>query len=115
MANHQNSSIRVYAALVPALKAPAHVSPGQRPGWSESIGAPCKGAGILRPCRAEELSRARSRGVAPGWHAPRRWRVNLAEFSIDENCYGPIYQTGSSDRWISRFILPAAARMDLRI
>jgi hypothetical protein len=63
---------------------------------SESIGAPCKGAGILRPCRAEEVSRTRSRGVAPGWHAPRPWRVNVAEFSIGENCYGPIYEMGSN-------------------
>src|SRR6266403_619519 len=63
---------------------------------SESIGAPCKGAGItLRPCRAEEVPRTRSRGVAPGWNAPRPWRVNAAEFSIGENCYGPIYEIGA--------------------
>ena len=41
-------------------------------------------------------TRTRPRGVAPGWHAPRRWRVNVAEFSIGENCYGPIHETGSS-------------------
>src|SRR6267142_3020433 len=64
---------------------------------SESIGAPCKGAGItLRLCRAEEVPRTRSRGVAPGWHAPRRWRVNLAEFSIGETRHGPVYERGSS-------------------
>src|SRR5467141_3642111 len=66
------------------------------PWVSDSIGASCRGAGIVRPCRAEEVPRTRSRGVAPGWHAPRPWRVNLAEFSIGENCYGPIYETGSS-------------------
>src|SRR6266850_8042550 len=58
--------------------------------------SPCKGEGILRPFRAEEVPRTRSRGDAPGWHAPRRWRVNVAEFSIGETCYGPIYETGSS-------------------
>ena len=41
-------------------------------------------------------TRTRPRGVAPGWHAPRPWRVNVAEFSIGENCYGPIYEIGSS-------------------
>src|SRR5467141_358295 len=66
------------------------------PWVSDSIGAPCKGAGILRPCRAEEALRTRSRADALGWNAPRPWRVNLAEFSIGENCYGPIYETGSS-------------------
>src|SRR5467141_3460110 len=70
--------------------------PRATPWVSESIGAPCKGAGItLRPCRAEEVPRTRPRGVAPGWHAPRRWRVNAAEFSIGENCYGPIYEIGA--------------------
>ena len=48
-----------------------------------------------RPCRAEDVSRTRSRGVAPGWHAPRPWRVNAAEFSIGETCCGPIYEIGS--------------------
>src|SRR5467141_4141753 len=66
------------------------------PWVSDSIGAPCKGAGILRPCRGEEALRTRSRADAPGWNAPRPWRVNLAEFSIGENYYGPIYGTGSS-------------------
>src|SRR6267143_36197 len=35
-------------------------------------------------------------GVARGWHAPRPWCVNLAEFSIGETCYGPIYEVGLS-------------------
>ena len=35
-----------------------------------------------------------TRGVAPGWHAPRRWRVNATEFSIGETCYGLIYEIG---------------------
>ena len=37
-----------------------------------------------------------SRDVAPGCHAPRRWRVNLTEFSIGENGYGLIYELGSN-------------------
>src|SRR5882762_9359285 len=69
--------------------------PRATPWVSESIGAPCKGAGILRPCRADEVPRTRSRGVAPGWHAPRRWRVNVAEFSLGETCDGPNYEIGS--------------------
>jgi hypothetical protein len=44
----------------------------------------------LRPFRAEDVLGIRPRGVAPGWHAPRRWRVNRAEFSIGENCYKAI-------------------------
>src|SRR6266481_8666136 len=48
------------------------------------------------PVQGGTCTRTRSRGVAPGWNAPRPWRVNLAEFSIGENCYGPICETGSS-------------------
>src|SRR6266850_1184364 len=47
------------------------------------------------PLRGGTCTRERSRGVAPGWHAPRPWRVNVAEFSIGETCYGPIYEIGS--------------------
>src|SRR4030081_3727650 len=46
-ANHQNSCIQVYTTLVPALKAPPHVSPGQRPGFRNRSG---------RPARAQESS-----------------------------------------------------------
>jgi soluble lytic murein transglycosylase-like protein len=60
----------------------------------------------LRPFRAEQVPRTRSRGVAPGWHAPRRWRLNVAEFSIGENCYGPIYETGATHA--SRITLPVS-------
>src|SRR3979490_2268128 len=96
MADLQNSRFRVYASLVSALKAPAHVSPGQRPGWVGTDRCALQGRrNPLRPCRAEEASRTRSRGVAPGWHAPRPWRVNAAEFSIGETCYGPNYEKGS--------------------
>src|SRR6266550_7152275 len=35
-----------------------------------------------------------SRYVAPGCHAPRRCRVNVADFPIRETCYGPIYEIG---------------------
>src|SRR6266404_3045011 len=48
------------------------------------------------PLQGGTCTRTRSRGAAPGWHAPRTWRVNVAEFSIGETCYGPIYETGSS-------------------
>src|SRR4029077_16309029 len=37
-----------------------------------------------------------SRGVAPGWNAPRRWRVIVAEFSNGENWYVAIYEIASS-------------------
>src|SRR6266404_4572353 len=61
MANHQNSSIRVYPILVPALKAPPHVSPGQRPGFRNQS---------VRPARAQESSalagRMRYLGQVPG-------------------------------------------------
>jgi hypothetical protein len=32
-----------------------------------------------------------TRGVAPGWHSPRRWRDNVAVFSSGENCHKVIY------------------------
>src|ERR1700716_1391465 len=51
---------------------------------------------IFRPYMGEEVPRTRSRGVAPGWHAPRPWHVNAAEFSIGEACYGLIYELGSN-------------------
>jgi hypothetical protein len=64
----------------PALKAPQHASPGQRPG----LPVP---PNVARPERAWESPSALSgrmtlcvrdsRGVAPGWHAPRRWRGTL--------------------------------------
>src|SRR6267378_7831148 len=92
MANHQNSSIRVYATLIPALKAPPHGSPGQRPGFLNRSVRPARAQESLRPFRAEEIPRIRSRGVAPGWHAPRRWRVIVAEFSSGETCYEAIYE-----------------------
>src|SRR6266550_8156397 len=61
MANHQNSSIRVYATLVSALKAPPHGSPGQRPGFRIRS---------VRPARAQESSalagRNRYLGHVPG-------------------------------------------------
>jgi hypothetical protein len=49
----------------------------------------------VRPCRAEEVSRTRSRGVAPGWHAPRRWRVIGADLSSGETNYEAIYEVAS--------------------
>src|SRR6266404_3038906 len=61
MANLQNSSIRVYATLVPALKAPPHGSPGQRPGFRDRS---------VRPARAEDscavAGRKRHFGHVPG-------------------------------------------------
>src|SRR5438309_11672074 len=61
MANHQDSSIRVYATLVSALKAPPHGSPGQRPGFRNRS---------VRPARAQESSALAGRksylGHVPG-------------------------------------------------
>jgi len=48
------------------------------------------------PLQGGKCTRTHARGVAPGWHAPRPWRVNVAEFSIGENCHGPIYEMGSN-------------------
>src|SRR5882762_10378196 len=84
-----NSDLHIFDS---GAESAAALKPRATPWVSESIGAPCKGAGILRPCRAEEVSRTRSRGVAPGWHAPRRWRVIVAEFSSGETCYEAIYE-----------------------
>jgi hypothetical protein len=33
-----------------------------------------------------------SPGRCTGWHAPRRWRVIVAAFSNEENCYEAIYE-----------------------
>src|ERR1700704_2156073 len=96
MANHQNSWIRVYTILIPALKAPPHGSPGQRPGFLNRSVRLARAQESLRPFRVEEIPRTRSRGVAPGWHAPRRWRVIVAEFSSGGNFYEAIYGIASS-------------------
>src|SRR5258707_12782752 len=64
----------ICSTLISALKAPTWSSPGQRPGFRNHFGAPCKGEGILRPCRAHHVFGHVPRGVAPGWYAPRRWR-----------------------------------------
>jgi len=42
------------------------LQPRATPWVSESIGPPLQGG---------TCTRTRSRGAAPGWHAPRRWRV----------------------------------------
>ena len=76
------------------------LQPRATPWVSESIGAPCKGAGILLPRRAEEVPRTRSRGVAPGWHAPRRWRNIVAAFSSGGNPYEAICEAPAN--WPSR-------------
>src|SRR4030081_3418246 len=60
-ANHQNSCIQVYTTLVPALKAPPHVSPGQRPGFRNRS---------VRPARAQESSALAGRKRRLG-HIPR--------------------------------------------
>jgi hypothetical protein len=56
------------------------------------------------PFQGETSARTRPRGVAPDWHAPRRWRVILAEFSSAENRYEPINEIASSG---TDFSLPA--------
>jgi hypothetical protein len=81
--------------MIPALKAPPQASPGQRPGARNRS---------VRPERAEESSALSGRkmysdtfpGRCPGWHALRRWRVIVAEFSTVENCYEVIYERASS-------------------
>src|SRR4030088_2776823 len=79
-----NSDLHIFDS---GAESAAACKPRATPWLSESTGAPSKGAGLLRPCRAEEVSRTRSRGVAPGWHAPGRWRVIVAKLSIGENCH----------------------------
>src|SRR5229473_3756921 len=107
MAGHRDSRTRIYATLPSALKAPPHASPGQRPGfWERPITVrPERAQGSpLRPFRAEEVPQTRSRGVAPGWHAPRPWRVNVAEFSNRENCHEEIPELGSSSFRLFRIV-----------
>jgi hypothetical protein len=66
------------------------LQPRATPWVSESIGAPCKGAGILRPCRAEHglghvpgaLSRAgmlRAVG-ASSWRSSRAEQIPIKRF-----------------------------------
>src|SRR5712664_389666 len=50
------------------------------------------------PLQGGTWTRTRPRGVAPGWHAPRRWRVIVAAFSSGENCYEAICKIASSHR-----------------
>src|SRR6266566_7151856 len=95
MANHQDWGIRICTTLIPALKAPPDSSPGQRPGFRNRS---------VRPARAQESSalsgRKRYLGHVPGT-LPRAGMVRavgastLAEFSIGETCYGPIYEIGA--------------------
>src|SRR5579863_4408532 len=62
---------------LPALKAPAKTSPGQRPGFrNPSIAVRPEGAqGLPPPFQGGRYSLGHdSRGAAPGWHPPRRWR-----------------------------------------
>jgi len=44
------------------------------------------------PLQGGTWTRTRPRGVAPGWHAPRRWRVVVAAFSREEKFYEAIYE-----------------------
>ena len=37
-------------------------------------------------------------GRCPGWHAPRRWRVIVAEFSSGENCNEAIYEIAAGEK-----------------
>jgi hypothetical protein len=70
---------------VPALKAPSQASPGQRPGFRNQ-------SDVARPERAQESSALSgrtmkswcdTRGVAPGWCPPRRWRDHVAVFFFE--------------------------------
>src|SRR3979490_1975810 len=48
------------------------------------------------PLQGGTCPRARPRGVAPGWHAPRRWRVIVAELSSVENWYEAVDEIASA-------------------
>src|SRR5882672_9572695 len=96
MANHQDSRIRVCTTLIPALKAPPHARPGQHPGFGIDRCA-LQGRRNPPPLQGGTWTRTRPRGVAPGWHAPRRWRVIVAAFSNGENFYEGIYVMASTD------------------
>src|SRR6267378_3651013 len=70
------------------------------------------------PLQGGTWTRPRPRGVAPGWHPPRRWRVIVAAFSTGENCYKAIYEIafdyrgaqlsgdgrGGQGLWVQRFL-----------
>jgi hypothetical protein len=89
----------LHPAQLSALKAPPHASPGQRPGFRNQPIA-------VRPERAQEssalsgratISGHDTRGVAPGWYSPRRWRDDVAVFSSGENCQNASYKITCSD------------------
>lgn len=52
----------------PALKAPAHASPGQRPGFRDqsNVARPERAQEPLRPVRANDNAKARYPGRCPG-------------------------------------------------
>src|SRR5229473_1104377 len=54
-----------------------------------------QGRRIPPPLQGGTSARTGPRGVAPGWHAPRRWRVLVAEFSSGEDWYEAIYKIAS--------------------
>jgi hypothetical protein len=73
------------------VESAAALKPRATPWFSESIGAPCMGAGILRPYRA-----GHGLGAVP-WHAPRSWRVIVAAFSNGKNFCEAIYEMAFTD------------------
>ena len=58
-------------------------SPGQRPGFRYQTNAarPAGAQGSSAPYRADGQTRHDTRGVAPGWYPPRRWRGNTTKLS----------------------------------
>jgi len=59
------------------------LKPGAMRWFSELIGAPCKGEGPSALAGRIMYSDT-SPGRAPGLHAPRRWRVIVAELSVEK-------------------------------
>jgi hypothetical protein len=61
--------------------------PRATPWGSELVGGALNGQRIPPPFQGGTYTRTRPRGVAPGMHATRRWRVIAAEFSNGESYY----------------------------
>ena len=78
----------------PALKALCSASPGQRPGYRNEciVARPERARGPSAPSGRTAMLVHGSRGVAPGCHASRRWRDNVALLSSGENLYNAIYK-----------------------
>jgi hypothetical protein len=100
---------------LPALKAEAVVSPGQRPGsWSPSIAVRPEGAQAPSALSGRIMIGGRNtRGVAPGWHPSRPWRAYKAMHSRGGTLRSVIYMyeiDSKSDSYLLEVLCPSLRR-----